>query len=169
MGYGVVVQKDGRLRALDYGTFTSKAGDPMEGRLAVLFKQVTAVVRKWKPDSAAMEELFFAKNVKTAMAVAQARGVALLACGLEGVPVTEYRPLGIKQAVAGFGGADKQQIQKMVKLLLGLAEVPKPDDTADALAVAITHAQCSGNRLPSIAVLGAKPGKPGKSFSAYRL
>ena len=94
--------------------------------------------------------MFFAKNVKTAMGVAQARGVALLACGLEGVPVTEYRPLEIKQAIAGYGGADKQQVQKMVKLLLGLAEIPKPDDTADALAVAITHAQCSGNRLKEL-------------------
>jgi crossover junction endodeoxyribonuclease RuvC len=97
-----------------------------------------------------MEQLFFMKNVKTAMGVGQARGVALLACGLEKVPVVEYRPMEIKQAVAGFGAADKAQIQKMVKLLLGLEEIPKPDDTADALAIAITHAQCSGNRLKEL-------------------
>ena len=91
--------------------------------------------------------MFFSRNVKTAIAVGQARGAALLACGLAGVAVYEYRPVEIKQAVAGSGAADKEQVQKMVKLLLGLSEIPKPDDTADALAIAITHAQCSGTNL----------------------
>jgi crossover junction endodeoxyribonuclease RuvC len=147
MGYGVIVQQGNQLKALDYDTLTTEAQTPVEIRLAVLFKKIQAVLRRAKPDQVAMEELFFSRNVKTAIAVGQARGVALLACGLEGIPVFEYKPVEVKQAVAGFGGADKQQIQKMVKLLLGLTEVPRPDDTADALAVAITHTQCSGTRL----------------------
>jgi crossover junction endodeoxyribonuclease RuvC len=147
MGYGIVVQRGNRMSAADYGTLTTEAHTPPEKRLAVLFGKLKQVLKETKPDVVAMEELFFSRNVKTAIAVGQARGVALLACGLEGVPVYEYRPVEIKQAVTGHGGADKEQVQKMVKLLLGLAEVPKPDDTADALAVAITHAQCSGTRL----------------------
>jgi crossover junction endodeoxyribonuclease RuvC len=147
MGFGVVVQRGNRMTAGDYGTLTTEAHTPLEKRLVVLFEKLKQVMKKTKPDMVAMEELFFSRNVKTAIAVGQARGVALLACGLEGVPVYEYRPVEIKQAVTGHGGADKEQVQKMVKLLLGLAEVPKPDDTADALAIAITHTQCSGTRL----------------------
>lgn len=147
MGFGAIAQSNGRWRPLLYGTLVTQAGLPLEQRLATLFNQLREVVQKVKPQAAAMEQLFFMKNVKTAMGVGQARGVALLVCGLANVPVMEYRPMEIKQAVAGFGGADKQQVQKMVKLLLGFEEVPKPDDTADALAAAITHAQCSGNRL----------------------
>jgi crossover junction endodeoxyribonuclease RuvC len=147
MGFGVVTQKGNQLRALEYGTLTTEAHTPLEERLAVMFGKVQAVLKKVKPDVVAMEELFFSRNVKTAIAVGQARGVALLACGLAKVPVFEYKPMEVKQAVAGFGAADKGQVQKMVKLLLGLSEVPKPDDTADALAIAITHAQSSGTQL----------------------
>jgi crossover junction endodeoxyribonuclease RuvC len=150
MGYGVIVQKGSQLKAVDYGTITSEAHVDVEKRLVVVFEKLQRVLRKAKPDEVAIEELFFARNVKTAISVGQARGVALLACGLAGVPVFEYKPAEIKQAIAGFGAADKAQIQKMVKLLLGLSEVPKPDDTADALAIAITHAQCSGTRLSEI-------------------
>ncbi len=147
MGYGVVTQKGSQLKALDYGTLTTEAHTPLEERLAVMFEKVQRVLKKAKPDVVAMEELFFSRNVKTAIAVGQARGVALLACGLAKVPIFEYKPSEVKQAVAGFGAADKQQVQKMVKLLLGLQEVPKPDDTADALAIAIAHAQSSGTQL----------------------
>jgi crossover junction endodeoxyribonuclease RuvC len=147
MGYGAVVQEGGRLQALEYGTLTTKAHVPLEIRLAELFLGLQKIINRVKPRVVAVEELFFSKNVKTAIAVGQARGVALLACGLVNVPVFEYKPLVVKQAVAGHGGADKQQIQKMVKLFLGLAEVPKPDDTADALALAITHIQCAGTHL----------------------
>src|SRR6185295_1186827 len=101
------------------------------------------------------------RNAKTAIAVGQARGVALLACGLAGVPVFGYKPMEVKQAVAGFGAADKAQVQKMVKLLLGLSEIPKPDDTADALAIAITHTQCSGTPLSeAVKKLTRDAGKP---------
>jgi len=147
MGYGVVVLQGSRMTAEEYGTMTSEAHTPLEQRLVVLFKQLEKILKKAEPDVVAMEELFFSRNVKTAIAVGQARGVAVLACGLAGVPVYEYRPVEIKQAVAGHGAADKEQVQKMVKMLLGLSEIPKPDDTADALAIAITHAQCSGTNL----------------------
>lgn len=147
MGYGAVVQQGGRLKALDYGTLVTEAHTPLERRLAILFGGLQEILKKAKPDAVAIEELFFSRNVKTAIAVGQARGVALLACGLANVPVFEYRPMEVKQAVVGYGNADKQQVQKMVKLLLGLTEVPKPDDTADALAIAITHTQCSGTQL----------------------
>jgi len=126
---------------------TSEAFTDVEKRLVIIFEKLRKILRKVKPDEVAIEELFFARNVKTAISVGQARGVALLACGLAGIPVFEYKPMEVKQAVAGFGAANKEQIQKMVKLLLGLNQVPKPDDTADALAIAITHAQCSGTRL----------------------
>lgn len=147
MGYGVVALQGNRMKAVEYGTLVTAAHQPLERRLAEMFGKIQAVLKKAKPHELAIEELFFSRNAKTAIAVGQARGVALLACGLAGVPVFEYRPLEVKQAVAGYGGADKEQVQKMVKLLLGLTEVPKPDDTADALAIAITHAQCSGTRL----------------------
>ena len=150
MGYGVISQSGSQLKALEYGTITSEAHTDAEKRLVVLFEKLQKVLKKVKPDEVAIEELFFARNVKTAISVGQARGVALLACGLANVPVFEYKPMEVKQAVAGFGAADKEQIQKMVKLLLGLSEVPKPDDTADALAIAITHAQCSGTRLSEV-------------------
>jgi crossover junction endodeoxyribonuclease RuvC len=146
----VISQSGSQLKALEYGTMTSEAHTDAEQRLVVLFEKLQKVLKKVKPDEVAIEELFFARNVKTAISVGQARGVALLACGLANVPVFEYKPMEVKQAVAGFGAADKEQIQKMVKLLLGLSEVPKPDDTADALAIAITHAQCSGTRLSEV-------------------
>ncbi len=147
MGYGVVIQQGSRMTAGEYGTVTTVAHTALEKRLVVLFEKLGQILKKVKPEVVAIEELFFTRNVKTGIAVGQARGVALLACGLAGVPVFEYRPMEIKQAVAGHGNADKEQVQKMVKLLLGLKEVPKPDDTADALAIAITHTQCSGTQL----------------------
>ena len=147
MGYGVVTQQGNKTKALEYGTLTTEAHEPLEERLAEMFGKLQKVLKKARPEEVAVEELFFSRNAKTAIGVGQARGVALLACGLAGLPVFEYRPMEVKQAVAGYGGADKEQVQKMVKILLGLAEVPKPDDTADALAIAITHAQCSGTKL----------------------
>ena len=150
MGYGAIIQKGSQLKALEYGTITSAAHADVEKRLVVVFEKLQKILKKVKPDEVAIEELFFARNVKTALSVGQARGAALVACGLAKVPVFEYKPVEVKQAVAGFGAADKEQIQKMVKLLLGLSEVPKPDDTADALAIAITHAQCSGTRLSEV-------------------
>jgi crossover junction endodeoxyribonuclease RuvC len=147
MGWGVVERKGSAFQALAYGTLETKAGKPLPERLIDIFEGLQSLLMKYRPDVAAMEELFFSKNAKTAIVVGQARGVSLLACGLARVPVAEYRPMEIKQGVTGWAGADKGQVQKMVKMLLGLTEIPRPDDTADALAIAITHAQSAGTPL----------------------
>jgi crossover junction endodeoxyribonuclease RuvC len=115
------------------------ADQPTPARLQVIHRELQAIATEWKPDEAAVEELFFSRNVRTAMSVGQARGVAILALADAGLAVAEYTPLAIKQAVTGYGGADKAQMQEMVKMLLGLSEIPRPDDAADALAVAICH------------------------------
>lgn len=144
MGFGVVRMEGNRFKAVEYGTLETFPDQEVPERLAKLYAGLTDVVRRHRPVAAAIEELFFSKNVKTAMGVAQARGVALLVCGQEQVPVFPFKPGQVKQAVTGYGSAEKGQVQRMVKLLLGLSEVPKPDDTADALAVAIAHAQSHG-------------------------
>jgi crossover junction endodeoxyribonuclease RuvC len=164
MGYGLLEQKDGRTRALEYGVFTSAAGGPLEDRLAELFGKLQRTLGKRRPDAVAVEELFFSRNVKTALVVGQARGVALLACALAGVPVFEYKPSEVKQAVTGYGGADKAQVQRMVKLLLGLRETPKPDDAADALAIALAHAQSAGTRLAESLKRMSRRGFPAAAY-----
>jgi crossover junction endodeoxyribonuclease RuvC len=151
MGYGLVERRGNRLRALGYGTLETAKGRSTPDRLVELFEGLGRLLRRMRPDEAAVEELFFSKNVKTAIGVGHARGVALLACGMARVPVHEYKPGQVKQAVTGYGAADKRQVQRMVKVLLGLREVPKPDDTADALAIAITHAQAGPPRAAVIA------------------
>jgi crossover junction endodeoxyribonuclease RuvC len=138
-GYGVVEEKAGELKAAAFGVIRTPAKQPLPTRLQAIYRGVRNLVEEWKPSSAAVEELFFSSNVRTAMSVGQARGVTLLALTDAGLPIAEYTPLTVKQAVTGYGSADKAQIQEMVRLLLGLAEVPKPDDAADALAVAICH------------------------------
>jgi crossover junction endodeoxyribonuclease RuvC len=138
-GYGVVEEKAGELEAVAFGVIRTPAKQPLPTRLQAIYRSVRNLVKEWKPSSAAVEELFFSSNVRTAMSVGQARGVTLLALTNAGLSIAEYTPLTVKQAVTGYGNADKAQIQEMVRLLLGLAEVPTPDDAADALAVAICH------------------------------
>lgn len=139
-GYGLVQEsEDGTLMAVDYGAVVTPSKMPMPERLSLLYDSLKDILQSHPPESAAVEKLFFQKNVRTAMSVGQARGVALLALTQAGLPVAEYAPNEIKQAVAGYGGADKRQIQEMVRTLLNLDEIPKPDDAADALAVAICH------------------------------
>ncbi len=138
-GYGVVAEEEGNLRMVAAGVVTTPAGQLLECRLQAIYRGLRAVAAEYHPVSAAVEKLFFSRNVRTAMSVGHARGVSLLALADAGVPLSEYSPSEIKQAVAGYGGADKQQVQQMVKTLLGLTEVPQPDDCADALAVAICH------------------------------
>jgi crossover junction endodeoxyribonuclease RuvC len=138
-GYGVVEESNGELKSLAFGAVRTPAGEPLPTRLQLIYRGVKALAAEWEPAAAAVEELFFSSNVRTAMSVGQARGVALLALADAGLDVAEYTPLTVKQAVTGYGGADKMQIQEMVRLLLGLAEIPRPDDAADALAVAICH------------------------------
>jgi crossover junction endodeoxyribonuclease RuvC len=138
-GYGVVEEEAGELKAVAFGAIRTPAKQPLPTRLQTIYRGVRNLVKEWEPSSAAVEELFFSSNVRTAMSVGQARGVTLLALADTGLSITEYTPLTVKQAVTGYGNADKAQIQEMVRLLLELAEVPKPDDAADALAVAICH------------------------------
>jgi crossover junction endodeoxyribonuclease RuvC len=138
-GYGVVEEVQGELKPLAFGVIRTPAGQPLPVRLQAIYRAVRELATEWKSDAAAVEELFFSSNVRTAMTVGQARGVALLALADTGLTVAEYTPLTVKQAVTGYGNADKAQMQEMVRLLLGLADVPRPDDAADALAVAICH------------------------------
>lgn len=140
MGWGVVDDKAGAPQLVAYGVLTTPAGMVMHHRLMVLYTGLQGLLLEHQPESAAIEELFFGKNVNTAITVGQARGVALLALAQAGIAIYEYKPTAVKQAVAGYGGADKKQMQEMVRLTLQLAQVPKPDDAADALAIAICHA-----------------------------
>ncbi len=138
-GYGVVEEVQGEPKSLAFGVVRTPAGQPLPVRLQTIYRALRELATDWQPAAAAVEELFFSSNVRTAMSVGQARGVALLALADAGLAVAEYTPLTVKQAVTGYGNADKAQVQEMVRLLLGLAEVPRPDDAADALAVAICH------------------------------
>lgn len=139
-GYGVVQRAaNGDLRALDWGVILTPVEMPGAERLQVIFHSLNDLLTRHQPHTAAVESLFFQRNVRTAMSVGQARGVVLLALQLAGVPTSDYNPNQVKQAVSGYGGADKGQIQSMVRALLDLPELPKPDDAADALAVAICH------------------------------
>ena len=140
MGYGLIEQKGNRLSAIAYACWRTPAHTPLAERLLMLYEQIDQLLREHPPDHMAVEELFFSRNTTTALSVAHARGVILLAGAKRGIPVYEYTPLQVKQAVVGYGRADKKQVQQMVKGLLGLDEIPRPDDTADALAIAICHA-----------------------------
>ncbi|MDP4126908.1 MAG: crossover junction endodeoxyribonuclease RuvC [Bacillota bacterium] len=140
MGYGLIEQKGNHLKALSYSCWRTPAHTPLANRLLMLFEQIDSFLREYQPDQMAIEELFFNRNTTTALTVGHARGVAMLASAQNRIPVFEYTPLQVKQAVVGYGRADKKQVQQMVKGLLRLDQIPKPDDTADALAIAICHA-----------------------------
>lgn len=146
MGWGVVEQDGARMRLLGYGCVETRAGVPMQHRLRTLQLGVRDLVTIYKPDDVAFEELFFARNVTTALMVGAARGAAIIAAAEYTENLYEYTPMQIKQAVTGWGKADKKQIQQMVKLLLNMEEIPKPDDAADAIACAITHCQAGHAR-----------------------
>ncbi len=139
IGYGLVREtNDGALQAVDFGVITTLPQQPMWERLKQIYEGITVLVERYQPDHAGVEELFFARNVTTAITVAQGRGVILLALAMSGVPVAEYKPNMVKQSISGYGGAKKPQMQEMVRILLGLDSIPRPDDAADALAIAIT-------------------------------
>lgn len=146
-GWGVVEGSGGQLQMVAGGVITTPAGMPLPQRLQVIYRELTVLVAEWQPETAAIEELFFSKNAKTALAVGHGRGAAMLALANANLPVFEYKPLEVKQAITGHGGADKQQMQHMVKLLLELDDIPRPDDAADALAVAICHLHSARLRL----------------------
>ena len=150
VGYGVINYINNRYTTLDYGAVTTQAKTPFSERIEQIYDEISAVLTRWKPQAVALEKLFFNTNTTTAIDVAQARGVIMLAATKCAVPVYEYTPLQVKQAVVGYGRAEKKQVMEMTKMLLGLSAVPKPDDTADALAMALCHAHSSGSLMSGI-------------------
>lgn len=140
LGYGVIEDRSGGLKVIDYGTLTTSAKSPTPERLQTLYRGLIEIMERYQPHEVAVE-LFVARNLRTALTVGQSRGVALLAAADKGLPVYEYTPLHVKQQVSGYGRGDKKQVQKMVQIALGLSSIPQPDDAADALALAICHLQ----------------------------
>ena len=147
IGWGVIRYERGRFVPIDFGAITTPARMPFTRRLECIYDELTAVLEKHKPDAVAIEKLYFQNNQKTAIDVAQARGVTMLAIHKSGVPIYEYTPLQVKQSITGYGRAEKHQVMEMVKNLLNLSKIPKPDDTADALAIAICHGHYSDSVL----------------------
>lgn len=146
LGWGVIDVTGNRFSVVDYGSILTDNSMEMPARLQVLYNGLTELINKYKPDDASIEQLFFNNNAKTAILVGEARGVAVLACANGNLNIGEYTPLQIKQALVGYGRADKKQVQYMVKTMLNLKSVPKPDDTADALAAAVCHAHSAGRK-----------------------
>lgn len=145
VGFGVIRYFKGKFTTLDYGTLTTKPNQPVSVRLEQVYSQANELLSKYRPDAVAIEELFFNTNVTTGIAVAQARGVLLLAAVKLGIEIYEYTPLQVKQAVVGYGRAEKKQVMELTRMLLRLDKIPRPDDAADALAIAVCHAHCSGS------------------------
>jgi len=146
-GYGLVREGTEGLTLVDCGVITTAAGMPLPERLQAIYRGLAELIAAHRPEVAAVEELFFSRNVRTALSVGHARGVALLALADAGLPIYEYKPLEVKQAVAGYGGADKHQVQEMVRMLLNLEDIPRPDDAADAVAVAVCHIHSARMRM----------------------
>lgn len=138
-GYGIIDVVDGRMSVIDYGVISTSPKESIPQRLQTIYQALDELIHKYRPDAAAVEEIFFGRNITTAISVGQARGVLLLALANASIPISEYSPPRIKDAVTGYGKADKAQVQLMVCNLLDLEETPRPDDAADGLAVAITH------------------------------
>ena len=147
-GYGLVRSDGDNLVLEDYGVITTLSGSPLPARLQRIYRELRALIEERSPMAVAVEEIFFSRNVRTALTVGQARGVVLLAAAEAGLAVHEYTPLQVKQAIVGYGRATKDQVQQMIKMLLGLETIPQPDDAADAIAVAICHIHSA--RLTSI-------------------
>ena len=147
MGWGILDLKGNKFSVVDYGSITTDAGVDAAKRLQHIYTELGAIIAKYEPEEAAIEELFFNNNAKTVILVGEARGIAVLACANAGLEISEYTPLQIKQALVGYGRADKKQVQAMVKAILNLKEVPRPDDTADAVAAAICHGHSRGRRI----------------------
>ncbi len=139
MGYGVLESSDGETTLIDYGVLTPVARSPIGERLAFLYENLQKIISKSQPDAVAVEQPFVAKNVKSALAIGKAQAIAILAAANQGIPSYEYTPTQIKQRVANYGASSKEQIQEMVRLQLGLSQIPEPSDAADALAVALCH------------------------------
>ena len=145
VGYGVIDYQNTRFSVVDYGAILTDAGVPFNERIERIYDDAFALMQKWKPDVMAIEKLFYNTNAKTVIDVGQARGVLILAAQKNRLSIAEYTPLQVKQSVVGYGRAEKKQVQEMTKMILNLEKIPKPDDTADALAMAICHAHASGS------------------------
>ena len=147
VGWGIIESHKGQMRPLAYGAITTPAHTDVEARLLTIAEDIEALIKKYRPDEMAIEELFFNTNTTTAITVAEARGVIICTAHRLGVKISEYTPLQVKQAVVGYGKAEKRQVISMVTSLLKLPKPPKPDDTADAIAIAICHANCAASAL----------------------
>lgn len=147
VGYGVIDYVGNHFTVVDYGAITTPAGMDFNRRLELIYDEMNVLFAAQKPEAMAIEKLFYNTNAKTVIDVAQARGVLALAAQKNGVPMYEYTPLQVKQSVVGYGRAEKKQVQEMIKIILKLDKVPKPDDTADALAMAVCHAHSSGSLM----------------------
>lgn len=150
VGYGIIDYHCGKFSVVSYGAVTTKAGVPFGERLDSIYTDIKYLIEKYKPEALAIEKLYFNTNTTTAIDVAQARGVILLSAQHGGLDINEYTPLQVKQSVTGYGRAEKHQVMEMIKSLLCLKSVPKPDDTADALALAVCHAHYSGSAFSKI-------------------
>ena len=154
VGFGVVDSEGGTQRMVQYGAINTPANTPLAARLVQIERDLTELLQQFKPDEVAIEELFFSKNITTGIAVAHARGVILATVEKAGIPLYEYTPMQVKQAVVGYGLAEKNQVMDMTKRLLKLRSIPKPDDAADALAIAICHARSATSLLRRVAPQG---------------
>ncbi|MCM1166863.1 MAG: crossover junction endodeoxyribonuclease RuvC [Lachnospiraceae bacterium] len=150
VGYGVLEFNNTRFKVINYGAVTTDPETPFDRRLAEIYGDMCSVLDMFKPDCMSIEKLYFNTNITTGIDVAQARGVIMLAAVQKGVPIFEYTPLQVKVAVTGYGRAEKRQVQEMTKNILRLKEIPKPDDTADALAIAICHGHTGGSKMSEI-------------------
>ena len=165
VGFGLIESDRGSLRMLQYGAITTPAGQPLAARLLQISRDMEELIQSFQPDEMSIEELFFSKNITTGIAVAHARGVILCAAEKHKLPIYEYTPMQVKQAVVGYGKAEKHQVQEMVKNILHLNAIPKPDDTADAVALAICHGHSSGSQLSRLIAKAAEnDGAMGKIF-----
>ena len=156
VGYGVIEFKSNRFSVVDYGAITTNAGTPFERRLELIYDDLNLLMGKFHPEAMSIEKLFYNTNAKTVIDVAQARGVTVLAAKKNNIPIFEYTPLQVKQSVVGYGRAEKKQVQEMTRIILKLAKIPKPDDTADALAMAICHAHASGSLMGKLNSMGIR-------------
>lgn len=151
-GFGIIDKHGNRLAPVQYGSVETEAGTPHDIRLRQVYDAICGLIDRYKPDALAVEKLYFNRNVTTAFAVSEARGVIILAAAQRGIPVSEYTPMQVKQGIVGYGKAEKRQVQEMTRMFLNLPAIPKPDDTADALAVAVCHAHSAVllNRLNGV-------------------
>ena len=150
VGFGVIETQGGRQQMIQYGAITTPAGQPLAARLVQIAQDMETLINRFRPDEMSIEELFFSKNITTGIGVSHGRGVILLACEEYGVPVYEYTPMQVKQAVVGYGNATKRQVMDMTRRLLKLDAVPRPDDAADALAIALCHSRSASSLLTTV-------------------